>query len=59
MRVESEDDVYDLFYAVYTVLDSLGIDRVEWPDFKDFRVEEIELPRDRKWQIGNLERDHV
>lgn len=54
VRVEGEDDVYDLFYAVYTVLDSLGIDRVEWPDFKDFRVEEIELPRDRKWQIGSL-----
>ncbi len=40
-------------YKIYTRVDLVNIDNVKFPDFKDFLMQEIELPKDKQFALEN------
>ncbi len=40
-------------YKIYTRVDLVNIDNVKFPDFKDFLMQEIDLPKDKQFALEN------
>ena len=56
--IVSRKNVYEqeyvlVTYKIYTRIDLVNIDKVKFPDFKDFLVQEIELPKDKQFALEN------
>lgn len=56
--IVSRKNVYEqeyilVTYKIYTRVDLVNIDKVKFPDFKDFLMQEIELPKDKQFALEN------
>ncbi|MGM9817925.1 MAG: BatD family protein [Paludibacteraceae bacterium] len=56
--IVSHKNVYEqeyilVTYKIYTRVDLVNIDKVKFPDFKDFLMQEIELPKDKQFALEN------
>lgn len=56
--IVSHKNVYEqeyilVTYKIYTRVDLVNIDKVKFPDFKDFLMQEIDLPKDKQFALEN------
>ncbi len=56
--IVSQKNIYEqeyvlVTYKIYTRVDLVNIDNVKFPDFKDFLMQEIELPKDKQFALEN------